>query len=135
MNTKFLTGRISRGGYFASLFGVMFLVQLLGGLTEVLEFSIPDFLWDFIGLAFLLMVLVLSIKRFHDINISVISAIPWVGLALGLIISAGFIPVVGYMFAPMMFFLMILLLSLKKGTVGPNKYGEDPVYRKITPTT
>ena len=132
MNTKLLTGRISRGGYFATFFGTTMVIQLLGGIAD----NVPFFEFIFflpMGVSIFLYVVffsILSVKRLHDINVNGL----YVLVFLGLIIAVGFIPVAGYILSAGMLSLIALLLSLKKGTVGPNRFGEDPVYRKGTTT-
>lgn len=134
MNTKFLTGRISRGGYFASIAGTLLLIQIVNSIYGllppykiffILEYTILNPMIQ-IGIWAILFI-ILSIKRLHDMNKSGL----WFFLPVGFValvtipaeVLGGFIVLPAIMFT-------VILMSIKKGTVGPNKYGEDPVYRK-----
>ena len=138
MDYKFFTGRISRGGYFASIYGTLFfmsLINILYGLVPpykifmILEYTILNPMVQLSLWAILF--IILSIKRLHDMNYSGM----WFLVPLGFIVlvtfSAGVLG--GFVVFPSAGFA-VLLMSLKKGTVGSNRFGEDPVYRKIPAT-
>lgn len=134
MNNKFFTGRISRGGYFASIAGTLLFIQLINSLYSlippykiflILEYTVVNPMLQ-LGLWAILYIL-LSIKRLHDMNKSGF----WLLLPLGFVLLVTLPAVVlgGFIVIPAIMFTVILM-SIKKGTVGTNKYGEDPVYRK-----
>lgn len=77
-------------------------------------FSIPELIWT---LATLVQSLAVSVRRFHDRNMSGW----WFALIFVLAIPALFIP-----FAIAIPALAMLAITVLPGTQGPNKYGEDP---------
>lgn len=128
MNKQFFTSRISRGGYFASIFGTLMLIQLFGAVASnvaFIEIFYPPI--EVVMFFLLILFIVLSVKRLHDVNSSGF----YVFLPLCFIVLVALIPLFGGFLAPMALVLSAIFLSVKKGTVGPNKYGEDPVYRKV----
>ena len=125
MNYKFFTERIGMVGYFWSLlFGTLTSFLLLGVVASNTAAII-------VVIFFILMLfIVLSIKRLHDVNLSGF----YVFIPLCFIILVAITPVIGGFAAFPALILSTIFLTLKKGTVGPNKYGEDPVYRKVPVT-
>jgi uncharacterized membrane protein YhaH (DUF805 family) len=68
-----------------------------------------------LGLALALPILSLQVRRFHDCNMS-----GWWYLAI--IILAGTVPFIGRATG-----IAVAVLSARKGTEGPNKFGADPL--------
>lgn len=68
---------------------------------------------------------ILCAKRFHDLDKSA-----WYALLVAIIyFGALFIPALSQLS-----YVIIIILSLKKGTVGPNKYGIDPLGVETNPS-
>ncbi len=129
MNKQFFAERISRGDYFLLFFLGAPLIVFLEAMISYVPFL--EFLWPILGFASLFIIIVLfvvlTIKRLHDINTSA-----WYVLVfLGIMVAAGFVPIVGHLLFLGALFMIVIFLSIKKGTVGPNKFGNDPVYRKM----
>ena len=102
-------GRIGRGRYlFLEVFlGILFLDA--GVFAGLIEQMFPFFGVVIFGLAYIILAaggICVAIRRLHDFSASG----SWAFLA----------PV------PLLGFLLFLALLLRKGTVGPNKYGPDP---------
>ncbi|MGU3400524.1 DUF805 domain-containing protein [Brucellaceae bacterium D45D] len=70
-------------------------------------------------LALIIPILALQIRRFHDYNLS--------GWWYLLLVVLGFIPYVGILAS-----IAILVISVLKGTDGPNKFGADPLRPEAT---
>lgn len=110
-------GRIPRSQYWLGT-GVMFLAQI--GISVALanagDSSAKDMLGILTGLAFMAISFVLAIKRFHDLGKS-----GWFSLLL-------LIPLVN-------FFIWLFWLGCKRGTIGPNRFGDDPLQKENTAIT
>ena len=61
---------------------------------------------------YLLVLVMITVKRAHDIN--------WSGAWCGL------------MLIPVAYIVFLIMLMIKDGTEGPNKYGEDPLGREAS---
>ncbi len=70
-------------------------------------------------LALIIPILALQIRRFHDYNLS--------GWWYLLLVVLGFIPYLGILAS-----IAILVISVLKGTDGPNKFGGDPLRPEAT---
>lgn len=102
--TSFSFKRMNRKPYFWYTFLINFLLQLAIQIAALLDSQI------FIGLAlfvFVIAFLWLSIRRSHDLNKPKYFAI------------IAFIP------------LACLYLCFKRGTIGSNQYGPDPIHKKL----
>ncbi|AJC81695.1 hypothetical protein IE4803_PA00050 (plasmid) [Rhizobium etli bv. phaseoli str. IE4803] len=119
------SGRASRSEYwwfmlfyFLTLFGLGFLAGVLAYATSGSGAASPvSYAVVICGLAILaifLPLISLTVRRFHDRNIS-----GWWYLAL---VIAGIIPYVGVVTG-----LATLVISVLPGTEGPNKFGPDPL--------
>ncbi len=127
-------GRSSRSEYWwVALFNflvamvLMILMGVMSGGLENLEaldsgggeipagMMIPLGLLMLYFLAILIPSIALAVRRFHDLNQT-----GWLYLVF---IVVGLIPLVGLLAS-----LGMIIWFCMRGTVGPNKYGEDPVY-------
>jgi uncharacterized membrane protein YhaH (DUF805 family) len=115
-------GRVSRAPYWLALLAVLFIdsavfgivggFELLDGDTMAGERKGPSRLW-----ALLIVVpsfwvgLVLSVKRWHDRNKS------------GRWVLINLVPVVGWLWH-------FIECGVLRGTVGPNRFGQDPLRRR-----
>ncbi|MDO8562125.1 MAG: DUF805 domain-containing protein [bacterium] len=132
MNPSFFRqNRIGRSKYFLSLliFGIVVfsLTQLpVTNLTPLRIRYIVGFIAFGSPMLFYILFLILTIKRFHDMNLS-----GWYILIL--LFSILLIAPVFYAGAPLIAMLIAIpLLSIKKGTAGPNRFGEDPITPRRT---
>lgn len=102
------------------LAGMALIVPYIDQLEAGVEPATPILAFVFLGLTaviylgLLLPLIAVAVRRFHDRNLS-----GWIYLGL---ILAGFIPLVGWIAN-----LAIFIITLLKGTPGPNKFGEDPL--------
>ena len=105
---KFATfsGRATRGEYWRFFLMNVF-VAFIVAFVEVGFFEQKGHLSDIYSLAVFIPGLALSARRLHDVNKS----------AWWLLMH--FLPLFGTLY--------LLYLSLKKGDVGPNRFGEDPM--------
>ncbi|EGE59587.1 UNVERIFIED_ORG: uncharacterized membrane protein YhaH (DUF805 family) [Rhizobium esperanzae] len=119
------SGRASRSEYWwfmlfylLALFGLAILALLLafvfseGGSVSPFHFAAA--IWILFILAVFLPLISLTVRRFHDRNIS-----GWWYLAIFVL---SFIPYVGFVGG-----LATLVISVLPGTEGPNKFGPDPL--------
>ncbi len=122
LTQKYITfsGRASRSEYwwfqlFNWLVGGVF--AILGSLTGSGVASLTNF-FSILGLLYalatILPMIALQVRRFHDRNIS-----GWWLLALVILC---FVPLVGLICA-----IAILVISVLRGSEGPNKFGPDPL--------
>ncbi|MBB5666279.1 uncharacterized membrane protein YhaH (DUF805 family) [Rhizobium leguminosarum] len=120
-----LSGRASRSEYWWFMLFYFLALFVLGFLAGVLAFATSgggaaspvSYAVVICGLAILaifLPLISLTVRRFHDRNIS-----GWWYLALFVL---GFVPYVGIVVG-----LAILVISVLPGTEGPNKFGPDPL--------
>ncbi|NEJ72754.1 DUF805 domain-containing protein [Rhizobium phaseoli] len=119
------SGRASRSEYWWFMLFYFLALVALGFLAGVLAFATSgggaaspvSYAVVICGLAILavfLPLISLTVRRFHDRNIS-----GWWYLALFVL---GFVPYVGIVVG-----LAILVISVLPGTEGPNKFGPDPL--------
>ncbi len=132
MNQSFFSKRIGRLEYFVFLAVPYVLIMLIGVFQNILyskfQVEIINVLFQFVHYFYyfwLILFIVLSIKRLHDYNLNgFYILIPIIlGIVAGVLIS-GFVN-------SLVLFLSVAIFSLKKGTVGPNNFGEDPVTVRV----
>ena len=106
-------GRMSRTSfwlYFVAMFAIFF---LYGAALNVIEISeVVQLIIGFALLPFLLIGIIVQIKRLHDLNMS------------GWFLLLNLIPCLGGL-------ILLILCGFSKGTPGPNKYGPDPTRPEI----
>lgn len=124
-------GRASRSEYWwFQLFNILVISVfggLIGGIAAIQGqdspegFSFPVLIGGAVIYALVMFVplIALQVRRFHDRNIS-----GWWYLAISI---AGFIPVVGAVTG-----LVTTIISILKGTDGPNRFGPDPLRPNVT---
>lgn len=129
MNQSFFSKRIGRLEFFVFLavpYVLMTLVSslapYLNGMSQVQIFitllKIFNYVWFF-------WFIILSIKRIHDMNLNTwYVLLPTIFILLFGVLTFG----IG---TPIAVFLSVAIFSLKKGTVGPNNFGEDPVAARV----
>lgn len=108
---RLYSGRLNRAK-FAFYFFISFFVYaaLFFALYQIPSDSALVTVLGILTTALYLLVLVLiTVKRAHDIN--------WSGAWFGL------------MLIPIAYIVLLIILMIKDGTEGPNKYGEDPLGR------
>lgn len=133
MNTQFFSKRIGRRDYFAYIFGTLFLFSFINVLIDALipininndiSLYLSSILLPMVQIGlWVLLFVILSVKRLHDMNLS----------SMWFLFISGFITLVifltqelaGFFVLPAIMFVTVFL-SLKKGTGGPNRFGEDP---------
>ena len=106
-----LSGRLDRAKFliyfflsfivYAALFYALYQIPSDSALVTVLGIIV--------SIPYLLVLFMISVKRAHDINLSG----AWFGLIL----------------IPVAYIVFLVVLMIKDGTPGPNKYGEDPLGR------
>ena len=101
------------GGLVSAIIGVtLFDLELLNEVNSNEQSGISDFIFKFlfipIVLFFWVSIINISVRRWHDLNRS------WMWILVH------FIPIVGNLYG-------IYCCGFKRGTVGPNRYGDDPL--------
>ena len=101
------------GGFVSAIIGVtLFDLELLNEVNSNEQSGISDFIFKFlfipIMLFFWVSIINISVRRWHDLNRS------WMWIFVHLI------PIVGNLYG-------IYCCGFKRGTVGPNRYGDDPL--------
>ena len=100
------SGRASRSEYWYSLLWVILILTVVGCVPYFLGVDDEFLTVDILSVVMGILTLPVIIRRLHDLN------------RRGWWIFIIFIPIVGQFLLPLYF--------IKRGTVGPNKYGEDP---------
>ncbi|MCT4507827.1 MAG: DUF805 domain-containing protein [Tepidibacter sp.] len=109
-----LKGRLSRGLFIGHIFAVTIFFIGLTALYphRLFGYNNLDLLHNIINKLNLLSITCLIIQRLHDLNKSSLHAL--------------------LLLIPIYNIFLILCILFKRGTVGPNEYGEDPLsFRKI----
>ena len=87
--------------------------------------DISPYLINLMNTVISLCFIILSIKRLHDVNLSGLYVlIPTIFIILPWVVNLGILSI---FILPCVIVLPIILLASKKGTVGPNRFGEDPI--------
>lgn len=101
-------GRFTRMQFWKFV-AVMFLyLVILGGIGNAFESETMKAIIGFLVLPMLLVLLIVQIKRWHDLNQS------------GWLILINIVPLIGG-------FISLIILGFLKGTNGENDYGPDPL--------
>lgn len=142
MISELFGGRINRANYFIYVFGYLPLALFAGLVTDymfllIIKTTLP--FTHFVLYFLLFWLIVLSIKRLNDINLSGLYVLVPLFLGAGLISRTlfGFIatssPFLGFLYLVATLLLCmgtISFLLVKRGTIGPNKYGEEQILQK-----
>lgn len=126
MDDEFLSKRIGRADYFVYVFGPFVLLMISIAVLDIvrIKFQINygvSVVQAFSFLALLGWFIILSIKRFRDNNLSGwFIIIPMVFSILAGAVTGGFGLYSGLL-------LVGIILSLKKGNIGVNKFGQEQV--------
>ena len=129
LREKYVTfsGRASRSEYWWFFAAYFLVLAVLGGIGFALSMGQLDrgmdptaaslILWGLAGLvmlATLLPMIAVTVRRFHDVNLS-----GWWYLASVLV---GMIPMIGWLAS-----IAAIVICVWRGTKGPNKFGSDPL--------
>ncbi len=131
MNESFFSRRIGRLKFLVYFFVATLLMQLLLALLIAIPNTFPGSVRSIIVSAFDLLIpfvwlmyfMILVVKRLHDMNLSGF----YVFVLITLMILVGLVTLGFGALLPMI--LSLVYFGFKKGTSGPNRFGEDPLLK------
>lgn len=103
------SGRLNRARYFGYMVVLNILVGIISGITQTTGSAAVLAIGGILMIALWIVDILIVIKRFHDLDRPGIHVL--------------------FLLIPLYNIYIGLLLLFKKGTEGPNKYGEDPLRR------